>query len=208
MDNYSESNESKIKERFSTEKTKICKICNEEKPLSDFQLRSDTRKYRNECKNCRDKYLSEYRANHKEHAAELNRKYRELHRDELNKYSKKYQKAHLDKFREYNKKARENWTDEQRAQANERSKRSREKRKDDPEYREKRKQWNRESSLRRRKKITVYEEERKRRDPVFKLKNKFATIYARHLSEGGLIKASQQKKLLDAISNIFKDTYV
>ena len=149
---------------------KTCRICGKLKPISEFQLRSDTGRYRNACKQCRDKYLTEYRFTHKERASELNKKYRELHRDELNEYSKEYQKTHLEKFRKYNKKARENWTDEQRSQANERSKRFHEKRKDDPEYREKRKQWNRESSLRRRKKITAYEEERKRRDPVFKLK--------------------------------------
>jgi len=196
MDNYSERNEPKIKDRFSAEKTKICRICSEEKPLSEYQFRNDSQKYRNECKSCRDKYLADYRAAHKERVAELNKKYRELHRDRLNEYSKKYQKAHLDKFREYNKKARENWTEEQRAQANERSQRFREKRKDDPGYREKRKQWNRESSLRRRKKITAYEEERKRRDPVFKLKKQIRNDIRAAFKRRGFNKSTTAENII------------
>lgn len=44
-------------------KTKVCTniICEQpEKPLSEFELRSDTGKYRNECKDCRKKYKKEY----------------------------------------------------------------------------------------------------------------------------------------------------
>ena len=134
---------------------KTCRLCGESKPISEFQRRSNTGKYRNECKKCRDKYLSKYRTTHKERVAELNKKYRELHRDELNEYSKNYQSTHLDKFREYNQKFRNNLTEEQRLHVNERAKRYREKWKEDPDYLEKRKRWNRESALRRRKQITA-----------------------------------------------------
>lgn len=34
------------------EKTKICKACNEEKPMSEFYLRNDTGKHKNRCKRC------------------------------------------------------------------------------------------------------------------------------------------------------------
>ena len=57
---------------------KTCRLCGESKPISEFQRRSDTGRYRNECRKCRDEYLAGYRATHKERAAELNRKYREL----------------------------------------------------------------------------------------------------------------------------------
>lgn len=152
------------------EETKRCIICGEEKPLSEFYFRKDNNKYRNDCKSCNNKQGHQYRLAHLDQEREHNRKYREAHKEELAEYSKNYQKAHLDKFREYNKKARENWTPEQRERANERSRRSHEKRKENPEYLERRRQWSRESAKRRRKTITAYEEARKKRDPIFKLK--------------------------------------
>ena len=165
------------------EVVKTCRICGVSKPIDEYQFRNDSGKYRNECKKCCNERSRKYRLAHLERARELSRKYHAEHREELMEYSKKYQRQHLAKFREYNKKARENWTQEQKEMANARSRRSREKRKDDPEYREKLRQWSRESSLRRRKKITAYEEERKRKDPVFKLKkqirNEIRTAFKR-----------------------------
>ena len=46
---------------------KICKKCNIEKPLKEFYFREDTKKYRNECKECRNKYnLNLYHTNPKQ----------------------------------------------------------------------------------------------------------------------------------------------
>ena len=191
---------------------KTCRICSESKPISEFQRRSDTGKYRNECKKCRDKYLSKYRATHKERAAELNRKYRELHRDELNEYSKNYQSTHLDKFREYNQKFRNNLTEEQRLHVNERAKRYREKWKEDPDYLEKRKRWNRESALRRRKRITAYEEDRKRRDPVFKLKKQIRNSIRSAFNRRGYGKSDNTEEIvgcsLEYLQRYLRMTYL
>ena len=66
--------------------------------------------------------------------------------------------------------------EERKARVNLRSRKYREARKDDVEYIEKRRVWNRESTKRRRKKITAYEENRKKVDPVFKLKKQIPLL--------------------------------
>lgn len=179
-----------------TEETKKCIVCGEEKPLSEFYFRKDNNKYRNDCKSCNNEQSHRYRLAHLEQEREHSRKYREAHKEELTEYSRNYQKAHLDKFREYNKKARDNWTPEQKERANERSRRSRERRKDDPEYREKIRQWNRESSLRRRKKITAYEQARKKYDPIFKLKKQLRNEIRESFKRRGLRKSAHTEELV------------
>jgi len=179
--------------------TKICRICGVEKPLNEYQFRNDSNKYRNECKECCNKRSREYRLTHKERCKELNKAYRESHKKELLEYSRIYQKEHLHKFREYNKKARENWTDGQKARANERSRLSRERRKNDPKFREKLKVWNRESALRRRKKITAYEAARKRTDPVFKLKKQIRSEIRMSFNRRGLRKSRHTEDIVGCI---------
>jgi 5-methylcytosine-specific restriction endonuclease McrA len=44
--------------------TKVCSRCETEKPLSEFAWRSDTGKYRNECKRCQKDYWNGYYQNH------------------------------------------------------------------------------------------------------------------------------------------------
>lgn len=151
---------------------KRCRVCGQIKPIDDFSIRSDTGRRRNECHQCKLHYLKQYRSNpeHKERAHALNKEYRENHREELNKYSKEYQRNHLEDFRIYNKRYRDSMSEEQKQKQNEREKRYRERRKDDPVYLEKKREWDRKSSKRRRKKITAYEQERKKTDLVFRLK--------------------------------------
>lgn len=40
---------------------KTCKDCGRTQPLSNFTLRSDTKKYQNSCKECKCKYIKAYR---------------------------------------------------------------------------------------------------------------------------------------------------
>ena len=68
-----------------TEETKICIKCNNERPLTDFEFRKDTQKYRNVCKQCR--YLQKYKIDGKSTKEEINKKRRELyqkHKDDIN----------------------------------------------------------------------------------------------------------------------------
>jgi len=41
--------------------TKECSKCKKVKALNQFQLRSDTGRYRGDCKRCRQDYINEYR---------------------------------------------------------------------------------------------------------------------------------------------------
>ena len=40
--------------------TQICKTCNQDKLLSHFSVRSDTKKYRTQCKSCRNQKQQKY----------------------------------------------------------------------------------------------------------------------------------------------------
>lgn len=152
------------------EATKICRVCGVEKPLDEFRIRGDSGRRRTECKSCLSKYLKKYRSNNKQHISDLNRRWRNEHKDELSEYQLNWQRNNREKCRAYNKKSSQNMTEERRVRANLRSKKYYEARKDDFDYIEKRRAWGRESTKRRRKKITAYEENRKKIDPVFKLK--------------------------------------
>ena len=194
---------------------KKCRLCQKEKSLSDFSFRKDSGKYRNECKECCNLRSRIYRSNNANRIRELNRRYRELHLDRLKDYSKEYQRTHLEKFREYNKKYRDNCTDIQKEKANLRSRLYIERQKDNPIYQEKRKQWNRESSLRRRKKITAYETNRKKYDPIFKLKKQVRNEIRESFNRRGFRKSKHTESIVgcdldflyDYLINTFTDRY-
>lgn len=59
---------------------KICIECNLKKSLTEYQFRSDTKKYRNQCKRCRQNKINEYRRNNFEYKKRYN-KYRKIRRD-------------------------------------------------------------------------------------------------------------------------------
>lgn len=105
--------------------TKVCKKCGIEKPLSEFELRSDTKQYRGSCKECRSKQHKEYYLEHRDEITEKGREYylnnkekkkeyliknkdiiREKarlynikHRDEKKEYNKKYRLEHLEEIK-------------------------------------------------------------------------------------------------------------
>lgn len=150
--------------------TKRCRICYEEKSLSSFLLRTDSGKYRTECNDCRHAWQKKYRKDNSEKIASRNKFWRESHAEELRKYMLEWQRNNRDKCHAYNKKYADNMSNEQKKHRNELAKKYREEWKKDSEYLEKRRRWNVESSRRRRKSITAYEETRKKNDPIFKLK--------------------------------------
>ena len=51
---------------------KQCIDCDLIKPLQDFQLRTDTNKYRNQCKKCRQHYVNKYRRENDEYKSRYN----------------------------------------------------------------------------------------------------------------------------------------
>lgn len=93
--------------------TKICSKCNCEKELTEFELRKDTNKYRNQCKKCLLEKRKKYRENNKEKIALRKKIYYEKNKesillkqkevmkdDEHREYKKKYAKEYYKKNKE------------------------------------------------------------------------------------------------------------
>lgn len=69
---------------------KTCTKCHETKPLSEFNIRRDTGKYRNECKACRYKARQDYYRENKQKLSDYNKNYREQNADHIKEKSKEY----------------------------------------------------------------------------------------------------------------------
>ena len=70
--------------------TKICTKCGKTKPLTEFNFRRDTGKYRNECKACRYQAKRDYYRKNKQKLSDYNRKYREQNADYIKEKGKEY----------------------------------------------------------------------------------------------------------------------
>ena len=85
--------------------TKKCIICNLELDISSFHFRSDSNKYRNECKKCfydsRKEYRKEYRKKEKVKAKEKIYNNLEKTKDKQNKWKKENKKHLLKYHKEY-----------------------------------------------------------------------------------------------------------
>ena len=96
----------------------ICKKCNVDKPLDEFQLDKRRNKHYGTCRKCRVKaqndrrlanldesrkrtreYLQVWRAKNPEKVAATNKKYDEKNRDKRSEYAKQYRKANPEKVR-------------------------------------------------------------------------------------------------------------
>jgi hypothetical protein len=85
------------------EQTKKCtgiNGCGQEKPLSEFELRSDTGNYRGQCVSCRKKFLKQYRTDNHEDILLAKKEYREENKDSIYEYNKWYAETHKDEVRE------------------------------------------------------------------------------------------------------------
>lgn len=105
--------------------TKICKICGEEKQLSEFYFRKEVNKYRYECKKCmlkkqkqfyeknpeklkkKREYLKIWKENNKEKKAESDKQYREKNKDKIKTYKQKYYIDNLEDIKQKQKKYNE-----------------------------------------------------------------------------------------------------
>ena len=178
------------------ENTRICRICCEVKPLDEFRIRGDSGKRRTECKSCLSKYLKQYRSENKQRISEFNKRWAGAHKEELSNYRLNWQRNNREKCRAYNKKFSQNMTEEQKEKARARFKRFLDAKADDPNYREQRRAWNRESTKRRRKKITAYEENRKKIDPVFKLKKQIRNEIRMSFNRRGFRKSERTEEIV------------
>lgn len=86
--------------------TKLCKHCNIEKPLTDFRIRKDNSKYRNECKKCETQKHNEYYHKNKEHIKEYRAKYYLKHNEEIKQKNIDFYNSNKDSIRERRKELR------------------------------------------------------------------------------------------------------
>ena len=68
--------------------SKVCSKCGNEKELSEYCFRKDTKNYRKDCKECRNKLRKTYYIENIEKQKEYHKEYRETHREEFNKKTK------------------------------------------------------------------------------------------------------------------------
>lgn len=69
---------------------KVCSKCGEEKELSEFNFRSDSGKYRNDCKTCKKHYNKDYYKNNSEEIIKNVKEYSDSNRDKKSEYIKQY----------------------------------------------------------------------------------------------------------------------
>lgn len=88
-------------------KTKICSKCKEEKEIYNFRFRSDTKKYRNICKECEKLYKQDYYEKNKEKISKKNKIYAENNKKKINEYKKQWEINNPEKVKKARKKYRE-----------------------------------------------------------------------------------------------------
>lgn len=81
--------------------TKICRKCNEEKSLEHFTFRKDSKKYRNECKECVSLKNKEYRNNNRELLNNISKERYKLNKDKWIAYRKRNEEHIKEYMKEY-----------------------------------------------------------------------------------------------------------
>lgn len=106
--------------------TKICNKCNIEKPVSEFQFRKDTGKFRNMCIRCNYLQRKEYKDKYYQEHKEDYKKYRESRKEYLKEYFKQNYESKRDekleqrkKFYRENKEYYQKYQEEHREERNE-----------------------------------------------------------------------------------------
>lgn len=167
-----------------------CNKCGVEKDVSNFDLRKDTGRYRNTCKECRRKITNEYYINHKDELlkkhSEYAKKYRIENKEKLSQKSKEYYKNNKEKIKIRHK--RNN------------AKRYLEKKEEILQYsKEYRKSHKEQIRIR----INAYEKNRKEKDPLFKLIKQVRTLINGSFSNKGYKKNTKTEKILGCSINYF-----
>lgn len=134
--------------------TKICSSCPGEKDISEFDLRSDTKKYRAQCRSCRLAKGREWREDNKEKKSSYQKEYVENNKEKvaltLSKWYQKNRDAVLVQQAEYDASHKEQKAARNRA-------------------------WYQENKSKLRSGRAKYQRERIGRDPVFKLRARLST---------------------------------
>ena len=163
------------------DQVKVCNKCNIAKPLSEYELRKDTGKYRNTCKECRKKYCSEWHEKNKDHVKQYlddnkeyiqarSKKYYKKHAEKLKAYSKSFRAENKEYYTEYNKQYKQDnkeYISEYNKAYNEANNEA---------ILQYKKEYHKENRAKEREYARVYTKEKRASDPFYKLK-----IQLRHL---------------------------
>ena len=82
------------------ETTKICTVCKQEKPLTEFSFRKDTNKYRNQCKECKSLKYKKYYSKNRDEILIKKREYRFDNIDKFKMKDKKYYEENSEAIKE------------------------------------------------------------------------------------------------------------
>jgi hypothetical protein len=84
--------------------TKICRICNIEKNLTEFHFREDNQKYRTECKSCNYRKQKERNSKKINEIREYKREYFQKNKKEILEKKRNLRQSNLEKYKEETKK--------------------------------------------------------------------------------------------------------
>lgn len=72
----------------------ICSKCGTEKPINEFEIRSDNGNRRSECKDCRKQYIHNYYQKNKDILYQKHKIYKEKNNGKISQYQKNYRKKY------------------------------------------------------------------------------------------------------------------
>ena len=154
--------------------TQICNKCGVSKDISEFFFRKDTGTYRKICKECHNVQAKLYAEINRDDKREYNKQYHQDHKEERSAYRKQYHEDNKERENERNRKYAETHSDE----LSEYFRKYRE------EHREESRSYQKEYAVKNKHKVRVrkakYVKEKRKNDPIFRLKSivsaKIATI--------------------------------
>ena len=181
--------------------TKICNKCGIEKPLSEFEFRSDTKKYRNTCKECRKKYTSkwhkenleyvkEYLQNNKEHIKARSKRYYDENREKLIEYSREYREENPLKVKE----AKKKWREENKTKISNYNKDYEEIHKE--ERKEYKRNYHKENRKKENEYFKIHNKTRREKDSLYKIKVQLRHLIYHSFERKGYSKKTNTYKII------------
>jgi len=159
---------------------KVCTKCNLQKELTDFNKHPTCIDgLMGTCKSCKKKYSENYRLNNRKILAKKQQTYRDSHKEEYKNYQKSFYLDNKEKLIEKTKIWLEN-------------------------NKEKRINWLKENKDKINKKSNKYQKERKKIDPLFKLRTNISSLILMSIKRQGYLKKSKTYKYLGCTFDEFK----
>ncbi len=206
--------------------TRICTKCGVEKNINEFRMKKSKGKLRrySQCKECESEYnkqyneankerREQYREENKEHIREIKKKYKDTHKEQIREYQKKYDEEHKEQRKQYIqnniekiRKAKKKYKQTHKDKVSEY----------DKQYM---KLYNKEYRESHREEMTTYKREykkqRKKDDPLFKLKEQLRFCISQSFSRKKYIKQLHTEEIIgipinefiEYLLNTYKDNY-